>query len=387
MAGQPMVAPTAPQYPTIQQALHQCLVETAADAVFLAMPGARSPGRSFSIVALYPPAEQSTSLMTQWIHKAVSHTLDSGRTTLTVGRRHATTDHPKRSALLIVASVFNGDDAVCGALAALLPSTDIDSAAVAILERSAREIKEILVRRDQIPAPAEPTSPLLARSPGVSEAGTDILMHELRVPLGAANYALEALAMRHNVQWDYEDEQLMHTAQFGVMEAQSILRSANQLQAISSLATPNLRAVSLKTALERSVGLFPAAHSRLRLDLRDDLPLARADELWLTQVLTNLVENALKYSWPRTLITVAAQPNGTDRILITVQSFGRDLPADQQQLFERNVLDASSLDLASKGLGLSIARQFIIGMGGNIWVESDGYGATQVMLTLPVAST
>jgi signal transduction histidine kinase len=365
--------------------LNELLVETAADAAFLAMPGVRSAGGSFSIIALHPSGEQRARVMTRWIRRAVCHALESGCTMLAVGRWRAAPDGPKRSALLIVASVFNDEGAVCGALAILLPATFADSTVVALVERSAHVIRRILMRRCQIPALSSLAS---AWTSGESGRGASVLAHELRVPLSAASYALQALAMRHTAEGEGEDDQLIHTAQFGLTQAQSILRSSSQSQAIgSAMAAPDLRAISLKPALERALALFPAVRSRLHLDLRDDPPSVRADEVWLTQVLTNLLENALKYSWPRTPITVAARPNGPNRILITVRSFGEGVPASQRQLFARDAIGVVSLDLASKGLGLGIVRRLITGMGGEIWAESDERSAIEVMLTLPLAIT
>lgn len=383
MALEPAAAPAAPQYPTIQQALNELLVETAADAAFLAMPGVRSAGGPFSIIALYPSGEQKARLMTRWIRQAVSHALESGCTMLAVGKWRAAPDGPKRSALLIVASVCNDEGAVCGALAILLPATIADSTVVALVERSAHVIRRILMRRCQIPALSSLAS---ARTSGESGRGASVLAHELRVPLSAASYALQALAMRRTAEREGEDDQLIHTAQFGLTQAQSILRSSSQSRAIgSATAAPDLRAISLIPALERALALFPAVRSRLHLDLRDDLPSVRADEVWLTQILTNLLENALKYSWPRTPITVAARPNRPNRILITVRSFGEGFPASQRQLFARDAIGVVSLDLASKGLGLGIVRRLITGMGGEIWAESDERSAIEVMLMLPLA--
>jgi two-component system, OmpR family, sensor histidine kinase KdpD len=210
-------------------------------------------------------------------------------------------------------------------------------------------------------------------------------LHELRVPLGAANYALEALVQRRSSQWERADEELLNTARLGVMEAQSVMRSASQLLAIDNgLTNPDLRTVSLGAALRRALALLPIACSRVSLTLDQEAPLVVADELWLTQTLTNLLENALKYSETGSPITVVAR-QACDQVLMSIQSHSRDVPVGQHSYPDVSEGTLHADDLTSKGLGLNIARRLITGMGGELWIESDGGSATKAVVALPIA--
>jgi two-component system, OmpR family, sensor kinase len=128
-------------------------------------------------------------------------------------------------------------------------------------------------------------------------------------------------------------------------------------------------------------------------DLRRDLPLfgvrdfqlqtidgrLHADPDRLTQVLRNLVRNAVAHTNPGDRVLVAAR--GRDgRLEITVSDAGPGIPPDQlEQIFERfHRLDGGrSRDTGGSGLGLAIARAIVEAHGGNIHAESrPGQGAT-----------
>jgi signal transduction histidine kinase len=388
MSGERLSTQTDSQNVTIQRTLRQIAEETGADAAFLVMPSATRMGATSLIGAWYPPSEQSVRLMARWIRRAVNHAIETGRTTLAAGGWRMTLARSKRLRQLIVASVGHGDSSNRSALAILLPSAGADSATITLLERAAQEMPDILARHGAFspqppPHPAQPAEP--------SKQSLRILFHQLRVPLSAASYSLEALVMRHAAhydRWDSEDEHLTRIAQLGLNEAQGILRAASQSHYSERHAEPpNLDAVSLEAVIARARDLFPAARSRMRLDLQDNLPLARADELWLTQALTNLLDNAVKYSAPHTLIKVAAQQHGADRVQIAVSSVGADDAAEQRLIPAREAMDAPFPGQIRTGLGLSVTRRLVTSMGGDIHIESDGHGTVEVTLTLPAAFT
>ena len=128
-------------------------------------------------------------------------------------------------------------------------------------------------------------------------------------------------------------------------------------------------------------------------DLRRDLPLfgerdyqleavdgtLEADPDRLTQVLRNLVRNAVAHTSPGDQVLVAAQAHD-GRVEISVSDTGPGIPADQlERIFERfHRLDQGrSRDRGGSGLGLAIARAIVEAHGGRIHAESTpGHGAT-----------
>jgi signal transduction histidine kinase len=127
-------------------------------------------------------------------------------------------------------------------------------------------------------------------------------------------------------------------------------------------------------------------------DLRRDLPLfgerdfrlqaidgtLDVDPARLTQVMRNLVRNAVAHTKPGDLVTIAASAED-DRLQIAVSDSGPGIPADQlERIFERFYrLDDGRVRRQGGGLGLAIARAIVEAHGGTITAESPpGSGAT-----------
>lgn len=112
----------------------------------------------------------------------------------------------------------------------------------------------------------------------------------------------------------------------------------------------------------------------LQVDIPDDLPPIDADLVLISRVLTNLLENALRYSPKSKPIAVRAHLDTPGRIEVTVTDHGPGVnPARRHEIFElftRRDADAGA------GLGLTIAKTFVDAHGQRIWVdEAPGGGA------------
>jgi signal transduction histidine kinase len=116
----------------------------------------------------------------------------------------------------------------------------------------------------------------------------------------------------------------------------------------------------------------------LKVELPQDLPSGRGDERRLTQVLLNLVGNAIKFTDTGEVAIRAAAKNGSYTVSVRDTGPGID-PADQAKIFEefQQADSSATKKKGGTGLGLSIARRIIEMHGGKIWVESAvGAGAT-----------
>ncbi len=374
--------------PSVQQVLSQCVSETLGDVAFLAIPPLHHPGKKLTIVAAWPSTEPATRLIAPWIRNAVARAFRSESTTLEIGRRGSPWSRAQESELLIAAPAINANGAVWGALATLSPSTDPSWDVVSALERLASELTDALengMNAPQAQVTARASIPSIPIHPP-SAYRDDVLRHEVRVPLSASNFALEALARRHSQDWSEEDLRLLYTAQFGLTEAQSLLRASSQLQSLEAvLSEPHPQPIHLAMTIDRACSLFPFAASRLRTDMDERLPQVWADERWLTHVFTNLVENALKYSWPDTPVIVSARAAEQDHVAVTVFSRGKEFDGELATSSERERDALASPDLGNRGLGLSIAKRFVHEMGGDIWIETDDDGGVSAMVTLHTA--
>ena len=116
----------------------------------------------------------------------------------------------------------------------------------------------------------------------------------------------------------------------------------------------------------------------LRFEIPPDLPTGRGDERRLTQVLLNLVGNAIKFTEAgRVVIGVTVADN---RFVVSVSDTGLGIaPEDQEKVFEefKQVDDSSTRNKGGTGLGLAIARRIVELHGGRMWVDSAlGRGST-----------
>ncbi len=121
------------------------------------------------------------------------------------------------------------------------------------------------------------------------------------------------------------------------------------------------------------------ADVKLTPEFAEGLPPAHADRRALEHVVTNLVDNAIKYAGPSKQVVVSVEPTES-RILIRVSDNGPGIPEKHlPRVFERFYrIDAGrSRELGGTGLGLSIVKNLTESMGGTVRVESqEGIGTT-----------
>ena len=122
-----------------------------------------------------------------------------------------------------------------------------------------------------------------------------------------------------------------------------------------------------------------------KAEVPPDLPPGRGDERRLTQVLLNLVGNAIKFTDAGEVVIKAGASNGV--VQVSVRDTGPGISAaDQAKLFQEFQQADNSITRkkGGTGLGLAISKRIIEMHGGQIWVESQvGQGST-FFVTLPV---
>ena len=130
-----------------------------------------------------------------------------------------------------------------------------------------------------------------------------------------------------------------------------------------------------------------ATEKKLRLDvaLEPDLPMGRGDERRLTQVLLNLVGNAIKFTEAGSVGVRAGAADGSFRVAVMDTGPGI-AESDRAKIFEefQQAEQSTSRAKGGTGLGLAIARRIVEMHGGRLWVESTlGQGST-FSFTVPV---
>jgi len=199
--------------------------------------------------------------------------------------------------------------------------------------------------------------------------------HELRTPLSVARAQVELL--------DREtDEARRHEGTVTLLRRLDALdRLVGDMLTLASAEGGQLvepRPIDLGGFFEdlrRDLPLF--GERDFRLEAIDGTLIADADRL--TQVLRNLVRNAVAHTEPGDWIAMSARADA-DRLQIAVSDSGPGIPADHlEQIFERfhRVDQSRSRDRGGSGLGLAIARAIVEAHGGSIRAQSaPGHGAT-----------
>jgi two-component system phosphate regulon sensor histidine kinase PhoR len=213
--------------------------------------------------------------------------------------------------------------------------------------------------------------------------------HELQTPLTAIRGFAETL-VGNDLSWEEVRSQLDVILR-NSERLENLIRDMRELSRIESRRVPlhpgEVDVVKLAGAL--LADMEPRLKERsLEVSVADRGAVsAWADRRAVDQVLTNLLDNALKYTDPggRITVEVESQP---EAVRVSVSDTGIGIPAEQQaRIFERfyRVDKARSRALGGTGLGLSIVRHLVQAMGGDVYVESEpGQGST-FRFTLPRA--
>ncbi|RKH60304.1 sensor histidine kinase [Corallococcus llansteffanensis] len=218
-----------------------------------------------------------------------------------------------------------------------------------------------------------------------------IASHELKTPLTPLRLSLQVL------------RQLLESRQPGMLSR--VDRALGQVRRLSSLVNDLLDAscvgvgrlelqrapVSLRElALEVSSDFLAISDQHpITVDAPDEELLVLGDSGRLSQVLTNLMENALKYSPLGGAVHVSLVRDGADAVLSVADS-GIGIPKEEQDhLFERffRARNAPISGFGGLGMGLYICRDIVDRHDGHIWVESElGRGST-FHVSLPILAT
>jgi signal transduction histidine kinase len=204
--------------------------------------------------------------------------------------------------------------------------------------------------------------------------------HELRSPLTAIRGYTDTLL--ESGPWDTDTEREL----LGIIgdSAAKLSHLVDDLLDAAKVQAGVLRLEREPVRLERIVRKVVAQFRTLapdrvfRVEVAPGLPLADADPLRIEQVLTNLVENAVKYSPGGGPIRVRVA--GGRPLTVSVGDLGIGIaPEHVDRLFERfyRVEDGLARSTKGVGLGLFICKSLVEAHGGRIWVESElGRGST-----------
>jgi PAS domain S-box-containing protein len=215
-----------------------------------------------------------------------------------------------------------------------------------------------------------------------------IVTHDLRQPLNALQLYLDHLLL---VAERPEPAVIHKTLDRTRRSLATLVRMIGDLTDMSKLETEQLRLERRPTELstlvcdevERQRALNPHRIIELAAEL---IPTIEIDPVRITQLLDNLVSNAIKYSDPSTTIRVELR-RSVREVHLAVTNRGPGIPRDElTSIFDRfHRVRRTARKAPGLGVGLHICRGLVQAHGGRIWAESVPGDTTTFHVTLPVA--
>lgn len=211
-----------------------------------------------------------------------------------------------------------------------------------------------------------------------------VVSHDLQEPIRTVSKFSELLAKRYRSQLDEKANELIT---FIIDDTDRMQKLINDLLAYSRVTTMGreFEPVDSGTVLKQVTHILerPIEESGAVITATD-LPVIKADETQLGQLLQNLLANAIKFRGeepPRVYIEAREQP---DAWLFSVKDEGIGIaPADHERIFQVFQRMHPRGEYPGTGIGLAICKRIVERHGGDIWVESEeGKGAT-FFFTIP----
>lgn len=220
---------------------------------------------------------------------------------------------------------------------------------------------------------------------------SELVVHDLRNPLGNLFSALNMLELVLPEDVLEENRELLEIARLSHLRMQDLVDSLLDIAQIEAGRPLGERqATNLAGLMEEVMQLNAFALDKREMtysqDFTDDLPPAWADPNQIRRVLTNLVDNAIKYSPKGGPLTVRAVAR-RNMIEVSVIDAGPGVaPAEREHIFDRFAqVEAGGIRPRGFGLGLSYCKLAVEAHNGRIWVEPgpDGVGS-RFVFTLPM---
>jgi PAS domain S-box-containing protein len=215
--------------------------------------------------------------------------------------------------------------------------------------------------------------------------------HELRTPLAAIYGAAMTLRRRDVAVEESQRDRLLEVVS---SEADRLARIVNDILWASrlesgrmSIAIERCDAAAITTEVVDVLRARAPEGIEVAVSKSRGLPQVAADPDKLRQILTNLIDNAIKYSPDGGRVEIEIGRSG-GRVRFRVSDEGLGIPpAEQDRIFEKFFrLDPNlTRGVGGTGLGLYISRELVTRMNGRIWVDSDGRTGSSFFLELPIA--
>jgi signal transduction histidine kinase len=217
-----------------------------------------------------------------------------------------------------------------------------------------------------------------------------LMSHELRTPLTSINGFAELLAVDEHIPEDSRE-----FVQIISNESQRMSRMIDTFLSVTQLERADKKevvqiALRLDEVVRDTIGTMQTVAKKKRIRLVEQptgtIPPVAADKSLITQVLSRLLDNAIKYSAERTTVTVSTVLEA-EVVRVIVEDRGYGVPAESidriWEKFYRVARDGQEKDEESTGLGLAFIKEVIEQHGGSVAVESEVGRGSKFSFALP----
>ncbi len=217
-----------------------------------------------------------------------------------------------------------------------------------------------------------------------------VVSHELRTPLTAIKEGISIVADGVTGDINKDQRDFLSVAKRNVERLARLINDVLDFQKLDSeQATLEFELCDLnmlsKDVMRTMATTAEKEKTEITLDLQEDLPMIHMDCDRITQVLTNLVSNAIKYAGGKPITIKTQQKNNTVKVSIIDQGEGIK-EEDFDKLFQSfsQLKKGKERKTGSTGLGLVISKRIVEGHGGKIWVESKFGKGSVFSFVLPI---
>ncbi|MDP8299622.1 MAG: ATP-binding protein [Candidatus Tantalella remota] len=219
---------------------------------------------------------------------------------------------------------------------------------------------------------------------------TSMVSHELRTPLTAIREGIGIVLDGSTGDVNEDQKDFLATAKRNVDRLVRLINDVldfTKLEAGKMLLDLQEKDISkvLKEAAEVHAAIAKEKAIELKIEVAPDIPRVKIDPDRVIQVITNLINNAFKFTVKGSITLRADARDG--KVFVCVEDTGSGIrQEDIPKLFEefRQLEDKNKRKIGESGLGLAISRKIIMQHGGNIWVESEYGKGARFSFTLPI---
>lgn len=218
------------------------------------------------------------------------------------------------------------------------------------------------------------------------------IVHDLKTPITSIMGFIELLQKD-----DHDEEKRQSFYDIIATESSRLLKMVNDVLYVSRTSEQKLKDNKTENNESCNIGmqihkyvkeLAPLAEKRninVDINMNESNIYVSIPESKVARILTNIIENAIKYNRESGKVFIDVSEEGSN-VIIRIKDTGMGIASDElDKVFDKFYRSSSSKNIDGTGLGLAIAKDIVESYGGEIKVESELGKCTEFMISLPIS--